>query len=385
MAERKRLAIKFDVGYKYSSGATIYFINIINALNTLPDNKKPDVYIVYSAIAPVDDIKATGYAYLHLIPIKPLAAPLRMINRLYRNLFVTKKFTLFNTKSTPVLMDAAFSLCIPCDDLNKKKQFIWYADLQTHHHPQNYSAMEIKKTAENEIRNLKAGYPVVLSSQWCVDDFYSIYPNYPHPVKRLRFAPTHPNFSGISFAALKNKFTIAQPYFIVSNQYWIHKNHIAVFKAIKLLKDKGVQVLCLCTGSPVVASANGKDYVEGLLRFVKENGLEKNIQFLGFIQREEQLCLMQNSLAIIQPSFFESWNTTVEDAKALNKFIIVSGLKIHREQLDSNCAFFDPTSEEALAVIMQNCLQQPPQMVLKDYKKNIEQFGQDILEVFELN
>jgi hypothetical protein len=30
-------------------------------------------------------------------------------------------------------------------------------------------------------------------------------------------------------------------------------------------------------------------------------------------------------------------------------------------------------------------LQQPPQMVLKDYKKNIEQFGQDILEVFELN
>jgi hypothetical protein len=75
----------------------------------------------------------------------------------------------------------------------------------------------------------------------------------------------------------------------------------------------------------------------------------------------------------------------VEDAKALNKFIIVSGLKIHREQLDSSCAFFDPTSEEALAVIMQNCLQQPPQMVLKDYKKNIEQFGQDILEVFELN
>src|SRR5205814_986321 len=130
---------------------------------------------------------------------------------------------------------------------------------------------------------------------------------------------------------------------------------------------------------------HAKDYVDNLMKYIKENGLENNIQFLGFIQREEQLCLMQNSLAIIQPSFFESWNTTVEDAKALNQFIILSDLTIHREQMNDNCAFFDPKSAADLAEKMENTIINPPQIIKRDYKKNIEQFGLDILDVFEFN
>ena len=385
MVERKRLAIRFDVGYKYTAGAAIYFINIINALKTLPDNEQPEVYIIYSSIAPIDDIAATAYPYLHLIPLKYPAKFLRMFNRLYRKLFVSEKFGLFSTKSTPVVMDAAFSLCTPCDDLNKKKQFIWYADLQTHHHPHYYTEYEIKTDLEIEARNLKAGYPVVLSSQWCVDDFYRIYPNYPNPVKRLRFAPTHPNFGHINFNSLAEKFSISAKYFIVSNQYWAHKNHLVVFKAIKELKDKGINVMCLCTGSPIVSSPKAKDYVTNLMNYLKEHKLEENIKFLGFIQREEQLCLMKNSLAIIQPSFFESWNTTVEDAKALNKFIIVSDMPIHKEQLDCNVAFFDANDATELALIMEKTLLDEPAIVKRDYDKNIKQFAKDILQVFEIS
>lgn len=384
MAQRKRLAIRFDVGYKYTAGAAIYFINIINALKTLPEEQMPEVYIIYSSIAPIDDIAATNYPYLHLIPIKYPAKFLRMFNRIYRSLFLSAKFGLFKTKSTDVMMDSVFSLCTPCDDLNKKKQFIWYADLQTHHHPQYYTDYELKKDIETETRNLKAGYPIVLSSQWCVDDFYNIYPNYPHPVKRLRFAPSHPDFSHVQFESLKLKFDINDRYFIVSNQYWAHKNHIVVFKAIKELKDKGVNVLCLCTGSPSVSSPKAKDYVNNLNNYLKDNELEQNIKFLGFIQREEQLCLMQNSLAIIQPSFFESWNTTVEDTKALNKFIIVSDMPIHREQLDCNVAFFDANKANELAIIMEQTLLKEPAIVIKDYAKNIQQFAKDILTVFEI-
>ena len=384
MAERKRLAIKFDIGYKYSSGATIYLINIINALNNVPDIQKPEIFILYLPIAPIEDIKATQYPYLHLVPIRKLPLLYRIINRVYRNLFMTKKFNLITRKSIKIKMDAAFSLCIPCDEVLTKKQFIWYADLQTHHNPENYSAYEIKQASDNEIRNLKARYPIVLSSQWCVDDFYNIHPNYPAPVKRLRFAPTHPLFNHINISELKNKFNITRPYFIVSNQYWVHKNHIAVFKAIKMLRDKGIDVLCLCTGSPTVVSAHAKDYVDNLLSYLKEHKLESNIQFLGFIPREEQLCLLKNSISIIQPSFFESWNTTVEDAKALNKYIILSDLAIHREQMDYNCAFFNPNSPEELCQIMLNTIHMKPVIEIRDYTENIRLFGKNILEVFEL-
>ena len=360
-------------------------MNIINALKVLPDEKKPELYIFYLPFAPLEDIQAIEYPYLTLLPIKLLPLPLRMINRLYRKFFISRRFNLFNASTTRTLMDAAFSLCIPCEDIPVKKQYIWYADLQAYQYPENYSSFEIRKSRQIELRNLRAGYPIVLSSQWCIDDFKRIYPTYPWPLKRLRFATTHPDFSALDMNELRAKFQIDAPYFIVSNQYWIHKNHLVVFKAIKLLKEEGHKVLCLCTGSPHVVSHMAKDYVQQMITYIRDNELDDQIKFLGFIKREEQLCLLKNSWSVIQPSFFESWNTTVEDAKALNKFILLSDLLIHREQLDFNCLFFDPKNEKDLADCMKKVIAGNIQTEIRDYTRNIQQFSIDILEVFELN
>jgi len=42
---------------------------------------------------------------------------------------------------------------------------------------------------------------------------------------------------------------------------------------------------------------------------------------------------LQNAKAIIQPSYFEGWSTVIEDAKALNKYLIVSILKLIKNKL----------------------------------------------------
>jgi len=44
MAKRKRLGVRFDIAYNKATGAVIYFMNIINALQVLPDEEKPEVY-----------------------------------------------------------------------------------------------------------------------------------------------------------------------------------------------------------------------------------------------------------------------------------------------------------------------------------------------------
>ncbi len=46
-------------------------------------------------------------------------------------------------------------------------------------------------------------------------------------------------------------------------------------------------------------------------------------RFLGFIDRGEQLQLMKNSIAIVQPSLFEGWSTVVEDTKAMQSCNII--------------------------------------------------------------
>src|SRR3990172_9644127 len=58
------------------------------------------------------------------------------------------------------------------------------------------------------------------------------------------------------------------------------------------------------------------------------------------------------SNSLINPSFFEGWSTTVEEAKSMGKRIILSDIEVHREQNPSGGVFFDPKNPKELAEIM---------------------------------
>ena len=92
-----------------------------------------------------------------------------------------------------------------------------------------------------------------------------------------------------------------------------------------------------------------KKYIRVFNDFIKKNDLINNIVFTGFISREEQIALMINSKAIIQPSLFEGWNTSIEDCKSLGLDVIASDIKVHREQLGKASLLFNKNSEEDLA------------------------------------
>lgn len=385
MVKRKRLGIRFDISYKTATGAVIYFMNTINALRVLPDEEKPEVYAFVSPDAPVDMIREIDYPYLTVLPIKYPPLWQRAVNRIYRKIVNGKKFNLFTAKTyTGEPLDGTLSMVIPSEDINTRKQLLWIADLQIYHLPDNYTPEEIKLNHDLQVKILKGGYDIVLCSQWCIDDFNQIFPGHKSAMHRLRFTTNHPDFSHLDPAEVKKKYNIEHPYFIVSNQFWIHKNHIAVLKAVNALKEKYPDILCVITGHPKVMSAKSKGYVEGLTDYIAENKLEKNILFLGLIPREDQLCLMKNSLAIVQPSYFESWNTTVEDAKALGKFIILSDLTVHREQIKENVFFFNPDKPEELAAGMQIVLQQHPMKIVPyDYDKDVKAYAKSILKMLD--
>ena len=385
MVKRKRLGIRFDISYKAATGAVIYFMNIINALRVLPDDEKPMVYAFVSPDAPVDMIKAIDYPYLTVLPIKYPPLWQRAVNRLYRKIVNGKKFNLFTAKTyTGETLDGVLSLVIPSEDIKTRKQLLWIADLQIYHLPDNYTPEEIKINHDLQVKILKGGYDIVLCSQWCIDDFNQIFPGHRSAMHRLQFTTSHPDFSHLDPAAIKTKYAITHPYFIVSNQFWIHKNHIAVLKAVHFLKEEYPGILCIITGHPKVNSSKSKGYVEGLTQFIEENKLENHVKFLGLIPREDQLCLMKESMAIVQPSFFESWNTTVEDAKALGKFIILSNLAVHKEQISENVIFFDPHHPEELAAAMKTVLQdQPMKIVPYDYDKDVQAYAQSIVKMLD--
>jgi glycosyltransferase involved in cell wall biosynthesis len=86
-------------------------------------------------------------------------------------------------------------------------------------------------------------------------------------------------------------------------------------------------------------------------RTIEANSLRPNVRLLGLIPHAHIPALMQSCTALINPSTFEGWSTTVEEAKAMGTPMILSSLRVHREQ-STDALFFDPASPEQLADIL---------------------------------
>jgi glycosyltransferase involved in cell wall biosynthesis len=77
-----------------------------------------------------------------------------------------------------------------------------------------------------------------------------------------------------------------------------------------------------------------------------------NVYFLGYLPKNEQMCLINESIALIQPSKFEGWSTTIEDGIAFGKQIIASDLLVNQEQLTDKGLYFNPNDYKELSGIL---------------------------------
>lgn len=70
------------------------------------------------------------------------------------------------------------------------------------------------------------------------------------------------------------------------------------------------------------------------------------------IPYQDMASLMYHSVAVINPSFFEGWSTTVEEVKSYGKKIILSDIEVHREQNPKHAIYFSPENAGELADIL---------------------------------
>jgi glycosyltransferase involved in cell wall biosynthesis len=160
---------------------------------------------------------------------------------------------------------------------------------------------------------------------------------------------------------MERKYGFKGPYFFLPNQFWAHKNHMVVLQAVARLKQKGEQVTVLCTGNTVDYRVGGTPYVDGLRDFISKHELEQQVKILGLIDYADVLFLMRHCLAVINPSRFEGWSSSVEEAKSMGKTVILSRIDVHVEQEPADGHYFDVDDEHALAQALLSCRQQPSQ------------------------
>lgn len=230
------------------------------------------------------------------------------------------------------------------------KSFPWFPDFQEIHFPNNFSLKNIIFRRLNIILSEIHSTKIIVSSKSVQSDLLKI--------NKKAYKKSHVikhNFNIVKFNKIKSidylnkKFKIKKKFFFLPNQYWIHKNHIVVLKAIKLIKNM-TNIQIVSTG--LQDDHRHPDHIKKILRFINQNNIKDNYIMLGIVNSSDLMSLMYHSIGIINPSKSEGWGNSIDQAKIMEKKIILSDIPVHKEQKSKNLFYFNSDNYKRLSSIL---------------------------------
>jgi glycosyltransferase involved in cell wall biosynthesis len=381
----KRIAFWYDYGLDYAAGFN-YFKNLLFAISKVNDKRITAVLFIGMDIPPEEEEELKTISQV---------VKISMLTRGTHAWFFHRIFSKFGSQFMVERMLKRYDIdAISHPSMIKKpfrsvKLISWIPDFQYLHLPQ-YFPKEYLVYRSKQLRQVYADSDgVIVSSQDALKDFSSILEKsemakaYVLPfvaqIKKKANVPAH---------ELKRIYKLPEKYFFLPNQFWAHKNHIVAFQAVSALKASGEDVKLVCSGWMFDPTNNkNSDYLRD---YIKEQLLESNIYLVGKIPYPHVIELMRASVAVINPSLFEGWSTSVEEAKSLGKPLIASNISVHIEQSHPVAVYFDPNNFDELANCMKSAWKLPydvstaaENIAEKNLKARTKHFGEQYLQIVE--
>jgi glycosyltransferase involved in cell wall biosynthesis len=232
----------------------------------------------------------------------------------------------------------------------------WIPDFQHLHLPEMYTPASLAHLNQKYRQGAERATLVILSSQDALNDFLNFAPGLAHKGRVMNFVARVPTDLYLNdSAAVTQTYHIPEKFFYLPNQFWKHKNHRIVFEALYLLRQHGIRPFVVCTGNPV--DSRNPSHFADLMQQISRWGVRDQVAFLGLVPHDHVYALIRQSVAVLNPSLFEGWSTTVEEAKSVGKRLILSDLPVHREQNPPETIFFSPHDADDLAAALAGCWQ----------------------------
>lgn len=235
----------------------------------------------------------------------------------------------------------------------RQRTVAWMADFQHRVMPHLFSRRAYLRREIGFQAEILANRSVILSSEVARRHCELFYPRTRGRTYVLRFAVESPPRIGLSERNdIRELYKLPPRFFFLPNQFWRHKNHECVVRALGILEARGREIIVAASGNPLDRGDPG--HWSRLERLVATLGVAGSFRLIGMIPVRHLHALLQGCTALINPSLFEGWSTTVEEAKSCGTPMILSDISVHREQADGLACFFDPESPEALAEALDN-------------------------------
>jgi glycosyltransferase involved in cell wall biosynthesis len=152
-------------------------------------------------------------------------------------------------------------------------------------------------------------------------------------------------------ARVAAKYSLPKRYFFYPAQFWRHKNHALILRAMRIIADETGEKI------PVVLCGAYSDYSRALnftevRALAVELGVAGDVRYLGPVPDEDMAALYTLSAGLVMPTFFGPTNIPPLEAWHFGRPVITSDIRGLREQSGDASLLVDPRSPRALADAM---------------------------------
>lgn len=145
---------------------------------------------------------------------------------------------------------------------------------------------------------------------------------------------------------LKPQQDVPEKFFFYPAQFWKHKNHVALARAVIRLKKELPNIHVVLTGT------SDKNGYADFTALVKSADISQHFSYLGYVTDEEMVWLYRNAQALVMPTFFGPTNIPPLEAMALGCPVAVSGIYGMPESYGNAALYFDPKKVADIADVM---------------------------------
>jgi glycosyltransferase involved in cell wall biosynthesis len=234
------------------------------------------------------------------------------------------------------------------------KYITYWPDCQPKYYPQFFDD-ESQAVRDNMISSLvNCGMPMIINSEAAKNDIIRFYGANSAQIHSLPFAPIIEFMSLAPYPELLTDYCLPPKYFLVSNQFWIHKSIETVLEAVRFGLDRGHSFHVVFTGK--MEEPRRPEYIDWIRSLVDKLEISSNITFLDYIPKSHQIEIMKWSEAVIQPTLFEGGpgGGSVYDAISIGSRAIVTELPVNKEirRSGNQVFYFAPRDPQSLYMRM---------------------------------
>lgn len=233
-------------------------------------------------------------------------------------------------------------------------------DFQHRHLPQFFTREALAGRDRLFRRMLGQADAVVVNAQDVRRDALECFPGLSERVVALPFsAAPKPEWLETDVTAVRRQYALGESYFLVSNQFWLHKRHEVAIEAFAEVARTTPGLELVLTGS--VEDPRAPSRLEEIHALIERLGMVGRVHILGLIPKLDQIALLRGAVAVVQPTAFEGGpgGGAVFDAVALGVPSLVSAIAVNLEIAEHVTRYFPLDDVQALAAAMREVLDLP--------------------------